>query len=296
MAGWTVADIRNKIRKVTGRLSSTELSDTEINTYMNQFYEYTLPAETKFDRIHTYYEFLTSPNQFIYPFPSGYVNIEPPVTADNMEMFYYQDPADFYNQNYIQVSYLTPWTGDGVTTAFSTTLTGFPIQPASVIITDNTEVFQDTNTDYNASPVTITGTLGGTSTVNYSTGAISVTFATAPTNGQIIYLSYILFQPGRPQAFLYYNNQFLLYPTPDTTYRMRMKAYQKLSEMPTDASTPLLQEWGPMIAYGTSREIHADLGELDAYKEVSLLYKEQLRYSLARTENNLLNTRAMPRF
>ncbi len=295
-SGWSVEDIRNKVRKVTGRLSSQELSDSLLNDYINNFYEYTLPAEAKLERIHTYYEFLTAANQQSYDFPTTYINIEPPVTADNFELFYYQDPAVYQRDNYEQVSRQTLGTGNGVQVLFTTTITGFLIQPASVVITDNKEVFQDVNTNYNTDPVVITGSLGGTATVSYSTGAISVTFNTAPSNGQIIYLSYTLFNPGRPQSVLYYNNQLRFYPIPDTAYRIRVKAYQKLSEMTTDATTPLLQQWGPLIAYGAARDIHADLSEMDAYAEITQLYKEQLRYALSRTENNLLNTRAMPMF
>lgn len=53
-----------------------------------------------------------------------------------------------------------------------------------VRVTDGIETFSD---DRNGS---LTGSAGGTGTVNYATGAISVTFAVAPTNGTTITSSY----------------------------------------------------------------------------------------------------------
>jgi len=53
-----------------------------------------------------------------------------------------------------------------------------------ISVTDGTETFKD---DRNGNMV---GDLGGTGTVNYATGAVSVTFVTAPTNSQAITTTY----------------------------------------------------------------------------------------------------------
>lgn len=294
---WTLADIRQKVRQVTGRLTPGELSNDALDDYINKYYTYTFPAELKLDKKHTYYEFLTTPNQAWYNFPNTtFTNVESPATIDNLEMLWYQDPASFYNQNPQQVSRETAWSGNGAITNFTTTVTGFPILPGSLVITDNTEVFEDTSQTWTTSNVNITGSLGGTSTINYNTGSVSVTFNTAPTNGQSIYLSYILFNPGRPVAVLYYNNQFEFFPPPDTAYRFKVKAYEIVGALVNATDTPELSEWGPCIAYGTCRDIFADYGEMDSYAEVTVLYKEQLAYVLRRTNQNLLNTRSQPNF
>lgn len=297
MATWTLSEIRRKVRRVTGRLSPGELSNDQIDDYINQFYQYTFPAEVKLERKHTYYEFLTTPNQETYDFAdTTYTNIEPPATMDSLSMLYYQDPAVFDSNNPQQISRTTPWTGDGATAAFSTTVTGFPILPDTLVITDNTETFEDTTTTYTTADVTITGSLGGSATINYSTGSVSVTFNTAPTDGQNIYLSYTIFAPGRPTAVLFYNNQFKFYPVPDTAYRFKIKAYAYVTPLTSSTSIPDLNQWGPCIAYGAARDIHSDYGEMDAYQEVTALYKEQVAYVLNRTNQNLLNTRAAPVF
>lgn len=297
MATWNLAQIRQKVRQVSGRLSSSELTNTQLDNYINQYYQYTFPAEVKLERQHTYYEFLTTVNQPTYTFDNTtFTNVEPPPTMNNLSLIYYQDPARFENENPYQITQLTPWTGDGVTTSFNTTVTGFPILPDTVVITDNVEVFEDTNTTWTTSNVSINGSLGGTATINYSTGVIAVTFNSAPANGQLIYLSYSLFQAGRPTAVLFYNNEFKFFPPPNTAYRFKMKAYRVVDALVNATDTPVLPQWGPAIAYGAARDIFTDYGEMDSYMETTALYREQLEYVMNKTEQNLLNTRAMPFF
>lgn len=303
---WPLSQIQNKIRRVTGRLTTREISNIELNNYINQFYQYTFPADVKLERAHTFYEFVTQANVQEYTLPSGYTNFEPPATIDRLALLWYQDPAVFDNQDYYSVNTYTLGVGDGTTTSFSVSSGSSPILPDTLVVTDNIEIFEDTNTTWTTSNVAITGDQGGTGTVNYDTGAVSVTFNTAPADGQTISYSYVTFIAGRPTAVLLYNNKFKFYTVPDTAYRFKVKAYannlvldasgntQALFENSTD--TPLLDEWGPAIAYGTARNIQADYGEMGAYAEVTALYKEQLNYILRRTHQNLLNTRAQPHF
>lgn len=79
-------------------------------------------------------------------------------------------------------------TGDGTTKTFSGIFSsgiGAPFTIYAIIITDGNEIFTD---DRNGNLV---GTLGGTGTINYATGAYSVTFHTAPANGTIITGSFL---------------------------------------------------------------------------------------------------------
>lgn len=296
MATWNFDDIKIKTRQVCGRLSAVELSENELETRINQFYQFTFPAEVKVDREFTFYELNTLANQQTYAYPTGFTNFVQPATMDNLSLIWYQDPATFEQNNPQQITRLTQWTGDGVTTVFTTTVTGFPILPGTTIITDNTETFTDTNTTYTTSNVNLSSNSGGSGTVNYSTGVVSVTFAVAPVAAQNIYLSYIVFVPGRPQAVLSYDEQFTFYPVPDTVYRFKVQAYKIPPALVNATDVPDRPEWGPCIAYGTARDIHADYAEMDRYQEVTALYKEQLGYVLNRTNQNLLNTRASPNF
>lgn len=296
MATWNLAAIRQLVRQVTGRYSEDELSTTELDTAINQYYQYTFPAEVKLERQYTYYEFLTTANQAYYDLPDGYTNLVPPAIIDWQNLLWYQDPGYFYQNNPLQIQQTTPWTGDGTTQSFTTTNQGFPIMPGTLVITDNVEYFEDTNKNWTTSTVNITGTLGGTATVNYDTGVITVNFFTAPVNGQNIYLTNALFNPGRPQAVLMFNNQLQFFPVPDTAYRFQCKAYKIVDPLVNATDRPPLDEWGPAIAYGTARNIMVKFGEMDAYAETTALYKEQVQYIYVRTEQNLLNTRSAPDF
>lgn len=296
-AVWTLSKIQQKVRQVTGRFTPAELSNEELRTRINQYYTLTFPAEVKLEQKHVYYQFTTSANQAYYDQPeTTYTNFEPPATANNLSMLWYQDPAYFFEANPLQYTFLTPWTGNGSTLSFNTTVTGFPIYPGTVTITDNVELFEDTNQNWTTSNVVITGSLGGSVVLNYSTGVINVTFNTAPPNGQNIYLNYVVFAAARPQAILMYNNQFQVWPVPDQAYIIKMGAYSVVNELIEATDTPQLNEWGPCIAYGSARDILADYGEIDGYAEITQLYKEQVAYVLKRTNQDLLNVRAAPTF
>ncbi len=286
---WQLSDIRRKVRQVTGRLSSNSLSTQKLDEYINNYYQFTFPAEVKLERQHTFYEFLTVPNQQEYTFPNTtYTNVEPPLYLNQKPLLYYQDPVVFKNENPVRVQKSTPWTGDAVTLAFTTTLQFPYILPTSVIITDNTETFTD-----NGAGV-LTGDLGGTGTVVYTTGVINVSFNAAPASGQDIFLTVIQYQPGAPTSVLLYDNVFSFYPVPDTVYQCQIKAYKIIDPLVNATDTPVLEEWGPCISYGASRDIVIDFGESERYGEITQLYKEQIDYILTRTVQNLSNERARP--
>lgn len=297
MSTWTLSEIRRKVRQVTGRFSEDDLSNTELDDRINKYYQLRFPAEVKLEQKYTYYEFQTSPNQATYDVPDAtYTNYEPPATVNNLSMLWYQNAAKFEGENPLQYTFTNPWTGDGTTVTFTTAVTGFPIYPSTLTISDDVETFEDTTTTWTTSNVNITGSLGGSATINYETGTVSVTFNAAPANGQLIHLNYVIFDAKRPQAILYFNNQFQLFPVPDQFYIIKMRAYQVVTALTNATDTPDLSEWGPCIAYGTALGIFSDYGENDAYAQTTALHKEQISLILTRTVQDLMNTRAMPNF
>ena len=89
--------------------------------------------------------------------------------------------------SYTQVTGEAFGTGDGTEVTFSVSSLAAVVNDRTLMypkVTDGTETFLD---DRNGNMV---GDLGGTGTVNYATGAISVTFATAPANSQAITIDY----------------------------------------------------------------------------------------------------------
>lgn len=76
-------------------------------------------------------------------------------------------------------------TGDGATKAFTGTLAEAPAEPGSVVVADGTETFADDGMGR------LVGDAGGTGTVNYATGAISVTFNANVTNEVDVTMDYV---------------------------------------------------------------------------------------------------------
>lgn len=301
MATWNLSQIRQRTRQLSGRLSITEMDNSQLDDYINQYVQYEFPAEVKLNRNYCIHEFNTERYVNPYDFNVDYTNFVPEATMDYIPLIFYQNPDEFYAQIGQIITKTAPWTGDGVTTAYSNTFTdNIPLQAGSVIVDDFTEVFTDDGEGV------LTGSLGGTGSVNYYTGAINVTFNTAPANGQSIWVSFIQSTVGRPTSVLMFNNRFTFYPLPDMAYRFRIKAWSLFlvkpasGELTTSFSDPTdrpaLDEWGPTIAFGAARRICSDFGELDRYMELTQLYKEQVRYILTRTHIDLQSTRAQPMF
>jgi hypothetical protein len=100
----------------------------------------------------------------------------------------YQPPADIGDAHYTAVAAESIGTGNGATVTFTDTLNfkagGATRNCFSVSVTDGTETFTDNGSG------TLTSSAGGTGTINYATGAISVTFDAAPANLQSVTADY----------------------------------------------------------------------------------------------------------
>jgi len=301
MASWNLSEIRTKTRQVSGRLSVSEMSNDQVDEYINKYFQFEFPAEVKLNRNYTLHEFNTAANVEDYAFPANYTNFVPEATMDRRSINFYQDSDKYYQENPQNITRLSTWTGDGATVAFTNTFTTqSPMVTGSVIVDDTVEVFSDDGAGV------LTGSAGGTGTVVYATGVVSVTFAAAPANGQAIQVSFIQYIAGFPTSVLMFNNNFKFNPISDRAYRFRIKAWsllyvQPLVGSPTTLFTlstdkPLQEEWGPAIAFGAARRIASDFGEMDRYGELSALYKEQINYILTRTHIDLESSRALPQF
>jgi len=74
--------------------------------------------------------------------------------------------------------------GDGTDKTFSATLAKHPVQPGSVAVSDGVEDFADDGLGR------LTGDAGGSGSVNYTTGAVSVEFHAAPANAAPVGAAY----------------------------------------------------------------------------------------------------------
>ena len=224
MTGWTLQDIQNKVRAVTGTPSGDQMTNDTLNSYINNYYTLIMPFELKEQIQLEFIKFETFAGQDVYPFPGNFLTDQPMCYADGFPLIFYQDPDIFYQDWPIQIAADNLATGNGILSSFAGgfqsppiiigsvtvtdgiqilndtgntltsqtiaigsgittyagTLFAFPIKPGSLSITNGIETFADNGAGL------LIGSLGGTGTINYSTGAWSVTFNTAVVTGVAI--------------------------------------------------------------------------------------------------------------
>lgn len=292
-SGWTLSDIREKVRKVTGRPSQDQMTDSQVDDYINNYYVFTMPFELKEQITNQFLKFKTTPGTDVYAFPGGYFTDQPGAYADGFPMIFYQDPDIFFQDWPQQYAVDNIATGDGVTTAFSGGLQNPPIIIGTLFITaDDPTGTQQLVQDQGDG--TLTG--DGVGTINYLTGAYTVTFTAAPASTAVIYAKYQGYASNRPQGVLFFNNEFTLRPVPDQAYQILMQGYIKPTTLSTDSDTPLQMEWGPLIAYGASLEIFEDSGDTENFDRYFPVFKRFENVALGRTIQQLTSEQSVPRF
>lgn len=318
----TLADIIVKVRKLTGSGSSLQLSDAQIIDYINSFYLYDLPAEFRSLKLKDKYTFNTQRGIDVYPFDSEhYTTVEMPCYCAKREIKLFTDPWSFYGVNFNWQNQENLTQGDGTvgppytgtvqatpiirsvwnnpmvsspltpTTAYLPTPTmptfnqAIPGRVQNILITANSSLGVTQNvTDDGA------GNLigNGTGTINYDTGAVSVTFTNAVPSGENITIQYNPTQMSIPLSIMFFQNQFTLRPVPDKGYTIELVAYRQPSQAllgTTDPNNPVttgvaeLNEWWELLAAGAAKKIYEDRVDPDGIALMDVMLRK--RYDVA---------------
>lgn len=293
MSNWTLADIRTKVRAVTGSPSTDQITDAALNDYINNYYVFTMPFELKEQITDQFLSFKTTPGTDVYAFPGGYFTDQPGAYADGFPLIFYQDPDVFYQDWPQQYAVDNIATGDGITMTFAGGLQNPPIIIGTLFITaDDPTGTQQLLQD--AGNGTLTG--DGSGTINYLTGAYSVTFTNPPAATAVIYAKYQGYSANRPQGVLFFNNEFTFRPVPDQAYAIQMQGYIEPLMLVNDGDTPLQIEWGPLIAYGASVEVFSDRGDVENVDRYYPIFKRFENVALGRTIQQYTAEQGVPRF
>lgn len=304
MSNWTWGDIRAKIRLTTGRPDTSMLSDADLLKRGNHFYQFVLPKELKISWGYTYFQFFTQPNvdQYIGP-ENEFQTLNPQVWADGFPIEWYLSPDLFYSDYPQQMNKQLVATGNGSNPTFPFDISAFPVIPGSVYVTDGVTVAQDNGSGSFLAP--------NSGSIDYLSGAVSVTFAAIPANGANISVTSQTYQPNRPQGILYFQSQaladakeatrnntkvFVLRPVPDDTYLIKMQGIQVPAPFVDDTDVPFRPDLGPLIAYGTSLEIFADFNQMDQYDQALTQYNRYKDVSMQDTYEEYLYQRSVPAF
>jgi len=129
--------IRRKVRRVTGRLSTADISDEEINFYINTYLIYDFPEQMRSRILQDNYRFTLNQFQDTYAFPNEqYVLLQSPIFCDGYYLNYYQNQDTFYAAwpKLFFIQQLA--TGDGSSVApVLANLSNLPVNPNDVLIT-----------------------------------------------------------------------------------------------------------------------------------------------------------------
>lgn len=319
-----LAQIRSKVRKITGRPSSTQISDSDIDIYVNTFYRFDLPEHLRLENLRINYEFTTTPNIAVYDFPvNTYLTNMPPVYIGGYQSFMTQSRSNYFRVNpqlnYNQQSVMT---GNGTSGPYTGTLINVPILPGFKpnppgAYSDSTIAGNDiaaANLKWNVL-ISASGTPDPTSgippaislvddgqgnlfdpadastnpalargTINYLTGAISITnFITSIPSGNAINVQYIPYKASRPQSVMFFEDQFIFWPVPDQAYTVSFEVYKYPTALAASGTSPQLQEWWQLLAYGASDKIFADNADFENLQKYRPLMLEQMNLIQRRT-------------
>lgn len=302
MADSTLNAIRLKIRRLTRSPSTAQLTDATIDEYVNTFIQYDFPESLRLFSLKTTFEFYVQPNIDTYPpssvvtdplfqFDQRYITFEGPVYIAGLEGQLSQSRAEFYRiYPFVNSVVDTQLRGDGVTLIFTGTLTQLPILQGQVVFTvigaNNVGlILSDGTTVVPSFPVGLLTSPDGLNfgTINYLTGAFTLTFGTAPSAGQPIFAETYPYVAARPTTVLYYDDTFVVRPIPDKAYKIILDAYIRPTELLAAGTSPQLEQWWQYIAISASIKIFQDRMDMDSVQLLLPEANKQERLVLRRT-------------
>lgn len=308
MSDSTLTAIKMKVRRLTGSPNISQLSENDLEEYINTFYLFDLPAYMKVWNLHENYTFFTEPNEDSYTFPinptfdangnqlQSFQGINPPVYIDGYQSFYSQSQEQFYRIypriNFEQVG---PSGNASVVTAYSLTFTNIPVLRRQVTIsaTDSSGISRVVQDDGDGNLVNADPTIANpvnTGNINYVTGAITNLFfrdsndavVAIPTTESLT-SRYVPYVASRPVGMLFYDDQMILRPVPDKVYRVEMEVFKTPIQFISDSQDPEVHQWWQLIAFGAARKVLQDRLDNDSLASVEPFFQEQMELAMNRT-------------
>ena len=299
----TLADIRLKVRRLTGRPSPQQITDTQIDDYINTFYQFDMPETLRLVTQQTVFEFMTESNVSDYdmntqtvwtgnsnqPAIDVFINLEPPAYIAGYQSFWSQDREQFFRTYPLLAEIQSTTEGNGTQGPYSVGFDNTPILQNLVTV----GAIDDTGAVINCIDVPTNRTTGTweqvntntaiTGSTNYIAGTSTVTFPNNIPSGNQITFTAVPYAASRPQAILYFNNILTLRPVPDQSYLVQVNAYKRPTSLIASGEAPQLQQWWQYLAYGASKKIFEDSGDPEGLRGIMAGFKEQESLVLRRT-------------
>ena len=295
--------IRTKVRRLTRSPSAAQISDADLDQYINTFLLFDLPDQLRLFSLRKTLTFYTQPYQDVYgdddtlpatdplyDFRNRVLAIHPPIYLAGVQGFYTQNREVFYGfWPQTNTIFDTGLRGTGGAGPFTGTITPHPclqhnvvitcldVNGASLVMVDDPQTNVTGNLMVPNNPV-----IPPLGTINYVTGVFTVTFNGLTQIGATIWAEVIGYNPGKPLAMLYYDNKMTIRPVPDKSYAIQIEVDVQPTELLTGIDEPFLQRAWQYIAFSTAKKIFED--RLD-YESINLIMP-----SLFEQENLLLRS------
>lgn len=295
MATSTLEQIKKKVRRLTANPSPNQLSEADLEDYINTFYDQDFPSHLKTWNLHTTLEFYTVPYEDQYAFDTTtYHGVNPPLYIDGYQSFYTQSRQQLFTSYPNLTTAQTGSAGDGTAGPYSDTLTNLPVTKrhfvASVVNTSGiTETVYDRPRDVSTDPtkgdlIDSTDNTTNRGEIDYVTGAVSVTWGNTVAATETIKYRYVSRQVSRPTSMLFYNNYFILRPVPDAVYKVNIEAYSRPTQrLAADDDTPDVNQWWQYVAFGAAIKVLQDRQDVESIQNIMPFFKEQENLVIYRT-------------
>lgn len=296
MALTDLNQIRDKVRRLVRAPSPFQMTDAELNQYINTFVLYGIPQNLKLFSLRTLFTFYTQPhvgeyatstnvNSALFDFKNKYTSVHPPVFIDGVPSWYTQQRELFWrNFSQTKTERDTQLRGNNTTGPYNGTIDARPIEQGTVVFSaQDTSGFSMTLVDYPVSSTT--GALGLVNqpqtlpspfgSISYLDGTFTVVFPNAVATGETVFVSFRPYKAGRPISVLFYDNIFTLRPIPDKVYAVQMEANIVPTELLQSSPDPQIKQWWQYIAFGAARKIFEDRLDTQSLSQLMPLYEHQ---------------------
>lgn len=327
----TLAQINSTVRRMTARYTTAQMSDIQINNYINLAYTIHFPEQFRTLKLNKPYIFTTIPNVDTYAFPyeanpvnnasgtpvavsPGNITINPPVYCQGYRLGYYQDQSKFYDRwpKLTVNQQINTW--DSLINLYTGTIPSTPFLRAQLDIFGNVtqaaviiSSFDDDGDNYtitdspqpNSNIGILYDALGNNvGTVNYLTGAYSFApiVAGVVDDGSTIYASVIPYMASRPTDVIFYNQLLTFRPVPMQVYQVEFQISQQPTALLTNDSAPELDEWYLFLCCIAAKLIYNDFPDPEGMAALMPIYQDQLQMAQRRTLRQLGNQRSQTIF
>lgn len=304
--------IRTKVRRLTRSPSTSQITNDQLDEYINTFILYDFPEiklTKKFSfytipNVDTYDTNTTNATDPLYNFKNKYVNIMAPVYIEGSVGAVVKS-WETMNDMFSSLTYEENiGTGDDSTVLFSGTFSHFPVLANSVTVSsvdaDGKPILLKDNPDYDGTTgfqlqtgdFVVPNDTADKGDINYLTGVYSITFDTAPGSGEPVVSKVFYYAAGKPTAVLFTENKMIVRPVPDKTYRIDIMAVQRPTELLDVAETTELGQYWQYIAYGAAKKIFEDRMDMASVEAIMPEFERQRCLVLERQARNRTDQRA----